>query len=129
MSASIVTAASRMRSSSSGDSGRPRRTDVGELPSATTLFPLPGVASRVRPVGMTVRLPTEFSATAGCVDTADRRRVASMGGPAGPTPEVARQAFQEGQMSAPTEQFPRDTGGLPAAAAAELVELSGGQRF
>jgi FtsP/CotA-like multicopper oxidase with cupredoxin domain len=32
-------------------------------------------------------------------------------------------------MSAPTEQFPRDTGGLPAATAAELVELAGGQRF
>jgi FtsP/CotA-like multicopper oxidase with cupredoxin domain len=32
-------------------------------------------------------------------------------------------------MSAPIEQFPRDTSGLPAATAAELVELSGGQRF
>src|SRR5690348_15867330 len=32
-------------------------------------------------------------------------------------------------MSAPTEQFPRDTGGLPAATASELVELAGGQRF
>jgi FtsP/CotA-like multicopper oxidase with cupredoxin domain len=32
-------------------------------------------------------------------------------------------------MSAPTDQFPRDTGGLPAAAAAELVELADDQRF
>jgi FtsP/CotA-like multicopper oxidase with cupredoxin domain len=32
-------------------------------------------------------------------------------------------------MSAPTEQFPRDTGGLPAATAAELVKLAGGERF
>jgi FtsP/CotA-like multicopper oxidase with cupredoxin domain len=32
-------------------------------------------------------------------------------------------------MSAPTEQFPRDTSGLPAATAAELVELAAGQRF
>jgi FtsP/CotA-like multicopper oxidase with cupredoxin domain len=32
-------------------------------------------------------------------------------------------------MSAPTDQFPRDTGGLPAAGAAELVELAEGQRF
>jgi FtsP/CotA-like multicopper oxidase with cupredoxin domain len=32
-------------------------------------------------------------------------------------------------MSAPTDQFPRDTRGLPAATPAELVELAGGQRF
>ena len=32
-------------------------------------------------------------------------------------------------MSAPTDQFPRDTSGLPAATAAELVELAEGQRF
>ena len=32
-------------------------------------------------------------------------------------------------MSAPTDQFPRDTTGLPAATAAELVELAEGQRF
>jgi FtsP/CotA-like multicopper oxidase with cupredoxin domain len=32
-------------------------------------------------------------------------------------------------MSAPTDQFPRDTGGLPAATPAELVELAPGQRF
>jgi FtsP/CotA-like multicopper oxidase with cupredoxin domain len=32
-------------------------------------------------------------------------------------------------MSAPAEQFPRDPSGLPAAAAAELVELAEGQRF
>src|SRR3954453_5700443 len=32
-------------------------------------------------------------------------------------------------MSAPTDQFPRDTTGLPAAAAAELVELAQDQRF
>src|SRR5690242_20048104 len=32
-------------------------------------------------------------------------------------------------MSAPTEQFPREISGLPAATAAELVELAGGQRF
>src|SRR5436309_8222190 len=52
-----------------------------------------------------------------------------MDGPAGPTPEVAATLFQEGHMSAPTEQFPRDTAGLPAATAAELVQLTGGQRF
>ena len=32
-------------------------------------------------------------------------------------------------MSAPTDQFPRDTSGLPAATPAELVELAKGQRF
>src|SRR4051812_34281215 len=32
-------------------------------------------------------------------------------------------------MSATTDQFPRDTNGLPAAIAAELVELAEGQRF
>src|SRR3954452_6781649 len=32
-------------------------------------------------------------------------------------------------MSATTDQFPRDIAGLPAAAAAELVELDEGQRF
>src|SRR5690348_17857076 len=32
-------------------------------------------------------------------------------------------------MSAPSDQFPRDTGGLPAATTAELVELAKGQRF
>ena len=32
-------------------------------------------------------------------------------------------------MSAPTDQFPRDTSGLPAATPAELVELAEGQRF
>jgi FtsP/CotA-like multicopper oxidase with cupredoxin domain len=37
--------------------------------------------------------------------------------------------LQEGKMSAPTDQFPRDTSGLPAATSAELVELARGQRF
>src|SRR5262245_1057792 len=37
--------------------------------------------------------------------------------------------MQEGQMSAPTDQFPRDTSGLPAATPAELVELAEDQRF
>jgi FtsP/CotA-like multicopper oxidase with cupredoxin domain len=32
-------------------------------------------------------------------------------------------------MSAPTDQFPRDTSGLPAATTAEIVELARGQRF
>jgi FtsP/CotA-like multicopper oxidase with cupredoxin domain len=32
-------------------------------------------------------------------------------------------------MSAPTDQFPRDTSGLSAATPAEFVELAGGQRF
>jgi FtsP/CotA-like multicopper oxidase with cupredoxin domain len=32
-------------------------------------------------------------------------------------------------MTAPTDQFPRDTSGLPAATAAELVELAEDQRF
>jgi FtsP/CotA-like multicopper oxidase with cupredoxin domain len=32
-------------------------------------------------------------------------------------------------MSAPTDQFPRDTGGLPAATPSGLVELAPGQRF
>lgn len=32
-------------------------------------------------------------------------------------------------MSAATDQFPRDTSGLRAAAPAEIVELFGGQRF
>src|SRR4051794_3743208 len=32
-------------------------------------------------------------------------------------------------MSAPTDQFPRDTSGLPAATTSEIVELSRGQRF
>src|SRR5881398_2142869 len=36
---------------------------------------------------------------------------------------------KEGQMSATADQFPRDTTGLPAATAAELVELAEGQRF
>jgi cellulose biosynthesis protein BcsQ len=49
----------------------------------TTRFPLPWVACRVGLVAMTVRLQTECSATAGCVETADRRRVGSVGG--GPT--------------------------------------------
>jgi FtsP/CotA-like multicopper oxidase with cupredoxin domain len=40
-----------------------------------------------------------------------------------------RRLEQEGQMSAPTDQFPRDTSGLPAATPAELVELARGQRF
>jgi FtsP/CotA-like multicopper oxidase with cupredoxin domain len=37
--------------------------------------------------------------------------------------------MEEGQMGGPTDQFPRDTGGLPAATPAELVELAKGQRF
>src|SRR4051812_18739319 len=32
-------------------------------------------------------------------------------------------------MSAPTDQFPRETSGLPAATTSEIVELSRGQRF
>jgi FtsP/CotA-like multicopper oxidase with cupredoxin domain len=32
-------------------------------------------------------------------------------------------------MTAPTDQFPRDTSGLPAATTSEIVELSRGQRF
>src|SRR4051794_34202593 len=37
--------------------------------------------------------------------------------------------MEEGQMSAPTDHFPRDTTGLPAATTAELVELAEGERF
>jgi FtsP/CotA-like multicopper oxidase with cupredoxin domain len=49
--------------------------------------------------------------------------------PAAPGGAEDRRPDQEEQMSAPTDQFPRDTSGLPAAMPAELVELARGQRF
>ena len=48
----------------------------------------------------------------------------------GPSPSPLDDARPtEGTMSAPTDQFPRDTSGLPAATPSELVELAEGQRF
>jgi FtsP/CotA-like multicopper oxidase with cupredoxin domain len=49
--------------------------------------------------------------------------------PAAPAGAEDRRPDQEEQMSAPTDQFPRDTSGLPAAMPAELVELARGQRY
>jgi hypothetical protein len=40
-----------------------------------------------------------------------------------------RRRTQEGQMSAPNDQFPRDTSGLPAATTSAIVELARGPRF
>jgi FtsP/CotA-like multicopper oxidase with cupredoxin domain len=37
--------------------------------------------------------------------------------------------MEEGDMGAPNDEFPRDASGLPAATTAEIVDLSGGQRF
>src|SRR3954463_69704 len=37
--------------------------------------------------------------------------------------------MRRGSMSAPTDQFSRDTSGLPAATRSEVVELARGQRF